>query len=336
MRHYLLVDLGTERYLQLLPNLTGSSIFRRRATIAHPPLNHTRQHLKRNLRSSQRRHLPTPVECRRDFHHIRSHDIQPFNPPQNPDQLPRTPSARLRSTCPRRQTRINHIDVDAEVHRHVEANVLKDLARNSVRADVVNVVCRKADPALGVVVVIIAWAGQAGAQAGVDGFVVCDQGLVVCEPEHGAVREERLLRGVFRVDPGARVFGWVPGVEVGVEVDYCYGAVDAVEGSQGREGNAVVAAEGEEFRDVAVGVGGRLAGGGCGAVGKVCEGFAHLAQGEGVVEWRDGDVAAVDDRGPFLIWIETGSWVVAAETCLTGAGCADCSWAESGSGTVRD
>jgi hypothetical protein len=38
-------------------------------------------------------------------------------------------------------------------------------------------------------------------------------------------------------------------------------------------------------------------------VGEVGEGFAHLAQGEGVVEGRDGDVAAVDDRGPFLVGI---------------------------------
>ena len=109
------------------------------------------------------------------------------------------------------------------------------------------------------------------------------------------MREEGLLGRVLRVDPGAGVFGRVPGVEVGVEVDYCYGAVDLVEGAEGGEGDAVVATEGEEFGNVAVGISRGLAVGWCGAVGEVGEGFAHLAKGEGVVEGRDGDVAAVDD-----------------------------------------
>lgn len=71
-------------------------------------------------------------------------------------------------------------------------------------------------------------------------------------------------------------------------------------------------------------------------MGEVGEGFAHLAEGEGIVEGRDGNVAAVDYRGPFLVGIKTGSWVVAAESCLAGAGCADCSWSESGAGAVGD
>lgn len=62
------------------------------------------------------------------------------------------------------------------------------------------------------------------------------------EPEHGAVREEGLLGRVFRVDPGAGVFGRMPGVEMGVEVDDGDGAVDTVEGAEGGEGDAVVAA----------------------------------------------------------------------------------------------
>lgn len=42
--------------------------------------------------------------------------------------------------------------------------------------------------------------------------------------------------------PGTGVFGWVPGVEVGVEVEDCDGlAVDFVEGPEGGEGDAVVA-----------------------------------------------------------------------------------------------
>lgn len=58
------------------------------------------------------------------------------------------------------------------------------------------------------------------------------------------MREEGLLGRVFGVDPGAGVFSRVPSVEVGVEVDYCYWPVDLVEGAEGGEGNAVVAAQG--------------------------------------------------------------------------------------------
>jgi hypothetical protein len=267
MRYYLLMKLETAHSSQLIPNLTAGPIPRRHDAIAHPSLHHACQNLKRNLRSSQSRNLPTPIKSRRNLHHIRPNNIQPLDPPQDPNQLPRAPSTRLRSAGPRRQTRVNHIDVNAEVHGRVEANMLENLTRNGVGADVVDIICGEADPALGVVVVVIAWAGEACTQAGVDGFVVCDQGLVVREPEHGPVREERLLRGIFRVDPGARVFGWVPCVEVGVEVDYCHWAVDLVEGTEGGEGDAVVTAEGEEFGNVPVGVGGGFASGRRGAVG---------------------------------------------------------------------
>jgi hypothetical protein len=37
-----------------------------------------------------------------------------------------------------------------------------------------------------------------------------------------------------------------------------------------------------------------------------------------------------------LVGVETGSWVVAAESCLASAGGADCSWAESCSWAVGD
>ena len=133
---------------QLLPNLTTGTLLRRRATVAHPPLNHTRQHLECNLRSSQSRNLSAPIKSRRNLHHIRPDNIQPLNPPQNPNQLPRAPSAGLRSSSPRRQTGIDDININAEVHGRVEADMLKNLARDRVRAHVINIISSKADPAL--------------------------------------------------------------------------------------------------------------------------------------------------------------------------------------------
>lgn len=55
--------------------------------------------------------------------------------------------------------------------------------------------------------------------------------------------ELRLLAG-----PRGRVFGWVPGIEVGVEMQDGYGlCVDFIESSEGGEGEGVVAAEGDDL-----------------------------------------------------------------------------------------
>ena len=66
------------------------------------------------------------------------------------------------------------------------------------------------------------------------------------DPEHGAVREVVLGAGVRGPDGG--VGARVPGVEVGVEVEEGDGAgVGFGKGAEGGEGDAVVAAEGDEF-----------------------------------------------------------------------------------------
>ncbi len=57
--------------------------------------------------------------------------------------------------------------------------------------------------------------------------------------------------------------------------------------------------------------------------------FAHLAQGQGVVEGRDGDVAAVEDGEGCLVGVQRGAVVEAAEGGLPGRGGADGAWAES-------
>ncbi len=73
-----------------------------------------------------------------------------------------------------------------------------------------------------------------------------DQPFQAGEVEHGAVVEVRgggevAERGVG--GPGRRVFGRVPGVEVGVEMEDGDGlAVDLGEGAEGGEGERVVAA----------------------------------------------------------------------------------------------
>ena len=49
--------------------------------------------------------------------------------------------------------------------------------------------------------------------------------------------------------PGRRIFGRVPGVEMGVEVKYCNRTpIDLVKSSQGWECNTMVSPQGEQFR----------------------------------------------------------------------------------------
>ena len=52
--------------------------------------------------------------------------------------------------------------------------MLKDLTSNGISAYIINVVRGKADPALGVVIIIVARSGEASPKTGVDGFGVCD------------------------------------------------------------------------------------------------------------------------------------------------------------------
>lgn len=53
--------------------------------------------------------------------------------------------------------------------------------------------------------------------------------------------------------------------------------------------------------------------------------------GKRVVEWRDGDVAAVGDLGPGFVGVDSGAGVVACAGHLAGAGGADGARAEAGS-----
>lgn len=96
----------------------------------------------------------------------------------------------------------------------------------------------------------------------------------------------------------------------------------------------MVAAEGEELGDAAVRDGGGGVGGGGLAVREVGEGLGHLAKGEGVVEGRDGDVAAVDYFGPFLVGVQARARVVASKTGLASAGGSDCTGTKASAGAV--
>lgn len=142
----------------------------------------------------------------------------------------------------------------------------------------------------------------------------------------GVVREEAFLVRVPEVRPvvDTRHFGGrpaehlgLPGVEVGVEVDDADGAVGAVHASQEREGDGVVASEGDDSREclsiLARPFLFRVRSRRAAQDGIVA--FLNLFEGVGVVVGGDGDVAAVDHRGPAVEGVRLERDVVpAAET----------------------
>jgi hypothetical protein len=73
------------------------------------------------------------------------------------------------------------------------------------------------------------------------------------------------------------------------------------------------------------------------ALSELRESSRHLCQRNGLVQGGDWDVAAVDDLGPVLVWVDVGTRIEASERCLTGRCLTDCSGAEPGtwSGMVQ-
>lgn len=135
-----------------------------------------------------------------------------------------------------------------------------------------------------------------------------------------------MVEGGLGGGPGSGgVFGWVPGVEVGVKVHDCEwgGVVDFVKGSEGGEHDTVVASQGEEF---GVSEGGSGTGAARGFVVRSEEGGrtgsefqvggCHLFECEGIVKGRDWNVAAVDDRVGAGVRVQFSTRVEASERTL--------------------
>ncbi len=171
--------------------------------LSQPPRDHTGNHLKHHLRSRQARLLPDAVISRRDLNDIGPDDVEPLNASQNADQFSGRPSARLGGAGAGRQAGIQDVDVDGQVYLPVCADAVHDGGNDAGGAEVVDVVGADAQEALAAVVVVVGKvvAGEAGAEAGVDGGAVGDEAFIGGQPEHGAVVEFALLGG-----PGAGVF----------------------------------------------------------------------------------------------------------------------------------
>ncbi len=139
--------------------------------------------------------------------------------------------------------RIERVDVQRQIHRVLGPDPLENLLDDAVGADLVDLArLDNLKPAVPVVLVV-ARPAQRGADAGVDVGVVAQQALLGRVVEVRPVVDAGDLRGRAAEDLGA------PRVQVAVEVDDRDGAVGAVDGAQQRQGDGVVAAEGDDARE---------------------------------------------------------------------------------------
>lgn len=104
-------------------------------------------------------------------------------------------------------------------------------------------------------------------------------------------------------------------------------AINLLERPQRRQREAVVAAEGDEL-GLGQGRRQRL------PAAELAVGLGHLLHGDDVVHGRDGNVAAVEDGGPILVWVDAGARVEAAERRLPARGVPNGARAETGTGTI--
>jgi len=319
--------------LLILPAVPPAQVLR------HAGLDHARDDLEGDLRGGKGGGLAGVVVAGADLDDVGADDVELLDAAQDADELARRPAAGLGGAGAGRGARVQHVDVDGEVDGlvRVEADAVDEAADDAdgpaQLVDVVRVDAQEALLGARVGVVAVVDARQARAEAAVGRGRVGDEPLGAGDVEEAAVVEARLLR-----EPVRGVAHGVPRVEVRVEVQHRDGLpVDLVQRAQGGQGDAVVAAEGDQPGPAggdALGAVRGVGGGGGGAGQQLQEGLVHLALGEAVVEGGDGDVAAVEQRGPRPVRVDAGAHVVAGAGQLAGAGGADGAGAEAGACVV--
>lgn len=137
-----------------------------------PPLNHQRHNLKQHIRRRHRRQLGICIIRRRDLDQIRRHEIDPFQPTDDGPELPRRPTPRLGRPRRRRESRVQGIDIDGQIHGILCPDPVADGLDDALGADGVDFSGFDAREAAVAVVIVVRGAGEGGADAGVDVGVV--------------------------------------------------------------------------------------------------------------------------------------------------------------------
>ena len=208
-----------------------------------PLHDHQRHDLEQRVRGGHGGQLGIRVVGGGDLDEIGGDEIDALEPPDDGPELPGGPAAGLRGAGRGREGRVQGVDVDGEVDGVGGADAVADGLDDAGGADAVDVARLDPGEAAVAVVVVVAEAGERGADAGVDAAVVGQQALLRRVVEVRAVVDGGLLAG------RAAKYLRLPRVEVRVKVDDGDGAVGSVDAAQEREGDGVVAPEGDDSRE---------------------------------------------------------------------------------------
>lgn len=139
---------------------------------------------------SQHSRLPAIIIRRRNLNHIRPNNLQPNQPVKYTQQLPRAPPSHLRRPCARRKRRIEHVNVDGNVHSRV-FDATTDGVDDAGDADMWGVDGSGADnaeAAAGVVGEVVGCAAvERAAHAGVDAGICVEETFLAGDVEESAV-----------------------------------------------------------------------------------------------------------------------------------------------------
>ena len=276
---------------------------------AHRPLLHHQTHdFVQRIRRRHGRQLGIGIIRRRHLHDIRGDEIDSLEPSNDGPQFPSRPPARLRRARRRGEGRIQGVDIDAEVDRFGGPDTLPDLADDALGADAVDFAGLDNLEAAVAVVVVVAEAAEGGADPGMDVAVVGEETFFVRVVEVCPVIDGGLFGGGAAEDFG------LPGVEVGVEMDYGNGTVRVGDAAEQRQGDGVVAPKRDNSRE-------GLAGLGVPAYVGIRLGLARkegivacfdLFEGVCIVVGGHGDVSAIEHGGPAIEGIRVKGYIVAA------------------------
>lgn len=195
---------------------------------------------------------------------IRRNEIDALETADDGAQLSGRPPTSLGRACGGGKGRVERVDVNAQVDGVLGAHPVPDLADDALGADGVNLTGLDDLETAVAVILVVAGAGQGGPDTRVDVCVVLEQTLHGCMIEVRAVVDGGNLGGRAAEDLG------LPSVEMAVKVDDRHRPVGAVDGPQQRQGDGVVATQGNDSgqrlalertldgRTGLIGVGGRL------------------------------------------------------------------------------
>lgn len=199
-----------------------------------PIKNHQAHHFIQGISSSHRRQLCIRIIGRCNLDDIRRDEVDALQPSDDSTKLPGRPASSLWSTSRWSESWIKRVDIDREIYWILVTDTIVDLLDDTFRANGIDLASFGDDETTISIIIIVGQTAQSGSNSSVDVCVVPEQALLSSMEEVRAVVDTGNLGWCTTEDL------WSPGIEVGVEVDDCDGAIGTVHASQQWKRDCVV------------------------------------------------------------------------------------------------